>query len=101
MSSQPTSSVDRGVGSGGSRRAASLGRFRAGHSRQQAIQALMDEIRSVEAQDPNSSDLISPLKALGLMYREGGEPALASRLSDRRCTSCGSTMASIRSSRRR
>jgi hypothetical protein len=46
-------------------------------SRQQAIQALKDEIRSVEAQDPNSSELISPLTALGLRYREDGEPALA------------------------
>jgi hypothetical protein len=46
-------------------------------SRQQTIQALQDEIHSVEAQDPNSSELISPLKALGLMYREAGEPALA------------------------
>ena len=46
-------------------------------SRQRAIQALEDEIRSVEAQDPNSSELISPLTALGLRYREDGEPALA------------------------
>ncbi len=46
-------------------------------SRQQTIQALEDEIRSVEAQDPNSSELVSPLTALGLMYREDGEPALA------------------------
>jgi len=46
-------------------------------SRQQTIRVLQDEIRSTEAEDPNSSDLISPLTALGLMYREDGEPALA------------------------
>ena len=46
-------------------------------SRQQAIQSLQDQIRSVEAQEPNSPDLIKPLTALGLLYREGGDPALA------------------------
>ena len=44
-------------------------------SRQQAIQSLQDEIRSVA--EPNSPDLIKPLTALGLLYREGGDPALA------------------------
>jgi hypothetical protein len=45
--------------------------------RQQAIQSLHDEIHSTEAQDPNSPDLIKPLTSLGLLYEEGGEPALA------------------------
>jgi len=51
--------------------------FAQSDSRPQTIQALEDQIRSVEAEDPNSSELISPLTALGLLYREGGEPAHA------------------------
>jgi hypothetical protein len=43
-------------------------------SRQQTIRSLQDEIRSTEA---NSPDLIKPLTALGLLYRESGESALA------------------------
>lgn len=75
----------------GSRRLASIVKWTAGlvalgacsaafpqdDSRQQTIQALNDEIRSAAAEDPNSSDLISPLTALGLLYSEGGDPALA------------------------
>jgi hypothetical protein len=42
------------------------------------IDGLQEQVRVLEEQDgPNSPDLIQPLAALGLAYREHGEPALA------------------------
>jgi hypothetical protein len=45
---------------------------------QQIVASLHDELRSAEADHgPNSAEMIRPLSALGIIYREQGEPALA------------------------
>jgi hypothetical protein len=47
-------------------------------SSERLVAGLNDEVRAAEAEDgPNSADMIQPLSALGVVYREQGEPALA------------------------
>jgi hypothetical protein len=47
-------------------------------SSQQILEGLSDEVLAAELEDgPNSPDMIQPLTALGVVYREQGEPALA------------------------
>src|SRR5262245_35243833 len=45
---------------------------------EQILEGLHEELSSAEAEDgPNSPELIQPLTALGVVYQEQGEPALA------------------------
>jgi hypothetical protein len=45
---------------------------------QQIVQSLHDELRSAEVDHgPNSAEMIQPLTALGVIYEEQGDPALA------------------------
>ncbi|HUO66640.1 MAG TPA: hypothetical protein VMV37_03840 [Gammaproteobacteria bacterium] len=47
-------------------------------SSQQILEGLNDAVRAAEVEGgPNSRDMIQPLSALGVVYREQGEPALA------------------------
>ena len=47
-------------------------------SSKQIVEDLNDEVQAAAAEDgPNSRDMIQPLSALGVVYREQGEPALA------------------------
>jgi len=49
-----------------------------GDERRRMLAALREEIEEIEAQDgPNARKLIAPLTALGSLYQEGGEHALA------------------------